>query len=231
MGETPHDDLPTVSSCMEKMAILGGTFNPVHWGHLLMAEAALTQSPLERVIWLPDRCPPQKSRSAVVGFTQRWEMVRLAIAERPEFLLLPAPAHPTGISYAIETFLYLQSLYPNSEWYWLVGADAFQSLPKWHRGEELARSCGWLVAPRHFPGVGIGEAKIQPEVLCQGVAQQMKVQGVELRWQLLEMPSVAISSSLIRQYCQQGLDLRYLVPEAVRTYIEAQKLYQTESAD
>lgn len=209
---------------MGKMAILGGTFDPVHWGHLLLAEAAQNQFSLDRVIWFPDRCPPHKSRQGGADFQQRWEMVNRAIADRPDFILLPAnPVNLTEPSYAIETFLYLQPLAPQAQWFWIVGLDAFQTLPKWQRRAELIPSCHWLVAPRPLL------AGAEPEtVVCEQVAQQIQAQGLQIEWQLLKMPSLDLSSSLIRHYCQRGRSIHDLVPDAVRTYIEAQKLYHTD---
>src|SRR6476661_7456106 len=119
---------------MRKIAILGGTFDPVHWGHVLVAETAASQFGLDRVIWVPDRSPPHKGRPDLASFEQRREMLALAIADRPDFLLSPPEANPRGSSFAIETLL---------------------TLPKWHRCSEIGGLCDWLVAPR--PSQGDGE--------------------------------------------------------------------------
>ncbi|MGL5065335.1 MAG: nicotinate (nicotinamide) nucleotide adenylyltransferase, partial [Microcoleus sp.] len=132
---------------MGKIAIFGGTFDPVHWGHLLVAEVAVSQFQLDRVIWLPDRVPVHKSRLDLASFHSRREMVALAIARRRDFVLAPLEAN-AGTSFAIDTLLYLQNLYPDDRLYWIVGIDAFQTLPKWHRCGEIGGLCGWLVAPR-----------------------------------------------------------------------------------
>jgi len=202
---------------MAKLAILGGSFNPVHWGHLLMAETALQQVNLDRVIWVPARCPPHKQSAELVNFQHRFEMVKQAIAPYPAFRLSTADLSRTGSSYAIDTLLDLQTCYPDSQWYWIGGLDAFASLPRWHRRKELAAQCSWLVAPRS------GQAA---EVIAQQVAQQMAEQSIKINWQILQMPLVEISSSLIRQYCRDRRSFQALVPKSVENYIIAHDLYR-----
>ncbi|HLO51003.1 MAG TPA: nicotinate (nicotinamide) nucleotide adenylyltransferase [Kamptonema sp.] len=215
---------------MEKMAIFGGTFDPVHWGHLLMAETAMSQFGLDQAIWIPDPSPPHKLRRVWAGWEQRREMVSRAIGDRHDCLLAPQQEHPTHISYAIETFLYLQQLHPNTQWYWIIGSDAFQTLPQWHRCQEIGKFCHWLVAPRPWLGEsGSGEGDRQETLFdTTEVVTKMAFLGVQIRSSVLEMPRIGISSSLIRRYCLENRSIRYLVPEPVRTYITAQKLYQAQ---
>lgn len=219
---------------MRKVAILGGTFDPVHWGHLLIAETGLSQATLDQVIWVPDRCPPHK-RAAV--FEHRLEMVRLAIADHPAFAISSGAINHSGPSYAIQTLIELQALYMNTQWYWIVGLDAFQTLPRWHQRQELAAQCNWLVVPRLVLGAPPreepGAMTARLESICNEVAQQLADQFISIRWQLLQMPWIGVSSSLIRQYCRNGYvnaegvrsSIRYLVPEAVRIYIATHNLY------
>jgi len=138
---------------MAKIAILGGTFDPVHWGHVLVAETAASQFALDRVIWVPDRSPPHKWRPDLASFEQRREMLALAIGDRPDFLISPRSANPSDSSFAIDTLLYLQKLYPGDHrWYWIIGSDALLTLPKWHRCDEIAGLCDWLVGPTSDSG-------------------------------------------------------------------------------
>jgi len=237
---------------MAKIAILGGTFDPVHWGHLLVAETAASQFKLDQVIWVPDRSPPHKWRPDLASFEQRREMLALAIADRPNFVLSPPEANPSGSSFAIDTLLYLQKLYPGDhQWYWIIGSDALQILPQWHRCREIGGLCDWLVAPRPSQRDGEtaasgdrGEApesgnsaggkpidsgdKMQAQTNAVGlrVAAQMSLRNVEIRWEVLSMSAIEISSSHIRRCSAENRDLRYLVPEVVRTYITAHQLYQ-----
>jgi nicotinate-nucleotide adenylyltransferase len=219
---------------MGQVAILGGTFDPVHCGHLLLAQTALSQLGLDRVIWLPTRNPPHKRG---LNYEQRRLMVECAIADNPAFVLDPlGTGHRTNPDYAIGTLIELQYIYPNCQWYWIIGLDAFQTLPRWYHRETLIPACEWLVAPRStlvtstaafFSKSDSPQQKIdiQTSLLCKQVVQQLASQDISIRWQLLQMPPVGISSSLIRQYCCQGRSIRYLVPEEVRTYITTHNLY------
>jgi nicotinate-nucleotide adenylyltransferase len=240
-----------------KIAIFGGAFDPVHYGHLLLAETALQQCGLDRVVWVPACAPPHKSQQ-LLAFQHRLEMVRRAIADHPAFTVSDIEATQTGVSYAIATFHALQIKEPAAQWFWIIGIDAFEMLPRWYRSAELIPQCTWLVAPRGQKAEGKAEGRGQkaegkddgemarwrdgeqfhpsqqptnsplhhPTTLCHQIADQMADRSVALRWELLQMPLVDISSRLIRQYCRQGRSLRYLVPEEIRQYITVHKLYQ-----
>ena len=209
---------------------MGGTFDPVHWGHLLIAETALSQVALEQVIWVPAQYPPHKR---VARFEHRLEMVHIAIRDHPAFIISPNSAHQQGPTYAIQTLLELQALYTNTHWYWIVGLDAFQTLPRWYRRQELAAQCDWLVVPRLVPDAPeldeLASMTTRMELICKQVVQQLKSQHITISWQMLQMPWVGISSSLIRQYCRDRSSIRYLVPEAVRIYIATHNLYSERS--
>ncbi|MEG4232674.1 nicotinate (nicotinamide) nucleotide adenylyltransferase [Microcoleus sp. Pol11C3] len=238
---------------MAKIAIFGGTFDPVHWGHVLVAETAASQFGLDRVIWVPDRSPPHKGRPDLASFEQRREMLALAIGDRPDFVISPPSANPSDSSFAIDTLLYLQKLYPGDHgWYWIIGSDALLTLPKWHRCGEIAGLCQWLVAPRPTQGDRetaesgeIGELsewgdcpggkpldsggdrmQVQANAVGRRVAEQMALLDVEIRWEVLSMPAIEISSSHIRRCYAERIDLRYLVPDVVRAYIVTHQLYQ-----
>jgi nicotinate-nucleotide adenylyltransferase len=207
---------------MQHIGIFGGTFDPIHWGHLVVAETALSQVPLEKVIWVPSLNPPHKQ---AVLFAHRWEMLKLGTRENPAFTVSPIETKRSGTSYAINTLMELSSCYANTHWYWIVGLDTFKSLPRWYRGHELAKMCDWLIAPRLLGG----ETIAQSEFICKQVEQEFKQHGLTIHWQLLNIPLVGISSSLIRQLCREGRSIRYLVPESVRLYIHTHNLYFDKS--
>lgn len=209
---------------MGQVAIFGGTFDPVHWGHLLVAETALSQLGLDRVIWIPARRPPHKHGLA---YEHRRLMVERAIADNPAFAMGSAQTGDSSPDYAIQTLTYLQTTYPKCQWYWIIGLDAFQTLPRWYHREQLIPACDWLLAPRP---VSVQEINTPGRLLWQQVVEQLAAQNIPIRWQLLQMPLVNISSSLIRQYCRQHRSIRYLVPEDVRAYITTHNLY-LESTD
>lgn len=194
-----------VKNSMRRIGVFGGTFDPVHWGHLLAAETAFSQLSLDEVIWLPTRDPPYKQVAR--QFSQRLEMVQLAIADRPGFSTLPIENLAT--TDAIDAAIALANLYTNTHWYWILGIDAFATLPRWRRRRELVSIYEWVVIPR----------------TTNSQIPQQVAQLNDLRWQILPMPIVQISSSLIRQYCRDRYSIRYLVPESVINYIERHNLY------
>jgi nicotinate-nucleotide adenylyltransferase len=218
---------------MGRVAILGGTFDPVHWGHLVLAQMALSQLNLERVIWVPSLHPPHKHGSAYEH--RRW-MVELAIAENSAFTLAQRRMNSTEPDYALSTFKDLQTTDPSCQWFWIIGLDSFQTLPRWYGREQLVPACEWLVAPR-FSMLAMAntvsstrtdtlqEPEHQANHVCEQIAAQLADQNIPIRWQLLQMPNLGISSSLIRQYCHQHRSIRYLVPDSVRAYISHHNLY------
>lgn len=207
---------------MQKIAVLGGTFNPVHWGHLLIAETALDQFALDRVIWVPSYHPPHKSPD-LLAFEQRVEMVQLAIADHSAFSVSDVETHFSGKSYAIDTLEALKILYPQAEWYWIIGLDAFCTLPEWRASRRVAEFCNWLVAPRE--GMKGSKEGDRSELFAAVQNITAQIPGVKLHWQPLQMPEIGVSSSLVRQYCREGRSIRYLVSEPVRHYILTKQLY------
>ncbi len=236
---------------MRRIGILGGTFNPVHRGHLIVAEAACEKFGLDRVIWVPTHVPPHKSHQRPLSFEHRLTMVKRAIAPYTHFQVSETEHERTGPSYAAETLLQLNASYPNDRRYWIMGADAFLALPRWHRLHEVATSCRWLIAPRSVeqdsdqrnrsnrlenldPSLELGDRPEstesgQIERLCHRVAQSLKQQGITIDWTLIPMVPVEISSSLIRQLWGDRPSVRYWVPEHVRDYINERRLYQSGS--
>lgn len=238
IGGKTHKDLPTLPR-MRKIAIFGGTFDPVHCGHVSIAQTAASQFALDRVIWVPDRASPHKRQPSGASFEQRRFMVELAIADRPDFILAPILPNPSGTSRAIDTLMYLHSSYPGDRWYWIIGTDALLTLPKWHRCGEIGGLCDWLVAPRrggveeceNVPGEAREKIHLQTDAVCQRVVQQMAVLDVQIRPHVMSMPSIEISSSQIRRCCAESRDLGYLVPAVVKTYIAAHQLYRSSKTD
>lgn len=139
-------------------------------------------------------------------------MVKLAIADHERFACSELEIRRSGRSYTIETLRTLIQEQPNTQWYWIIGVDALRDLPQWYQAEELARLCHWIVAPR----VDAGDAA---QVL-QAVAAKLPIQA-----QILEAPTLTLSSTYLRQQIQKGRSIRYLVPPAVEHYIRQHRLY------
>ncbi|WP_088890317.1 nicotinate (nicotinamide) nucleotide adenylyltransferase [Leptolyngbya ohadii] len=226
---------------MGKVGIFGGTFNPIHNGHLLAAETALNQASLDRIFWVPSSHAPYKSIQELAPLPDRYQIVQRAIDSHPKFVLTESEAS----RYAVDTLKGLQHRYGNCEWYWILGVDAFRSLPRWVGRHELIPQCHWLVVPRSqiYPdpqpdgkaflrengtSTEVNQSPAGLEDYCQQVAEQLWTEAIDIQWQLLQMPIIQISSSLVRRYCQQGRSIRYLVPDSVREYIAAHCLYGWE---
>lgn len=220
---------------MQRFGILGGTFNPVHQGHMVMAEAALAQAHLDCILWVPAYAPPHRDPATLLDFNQRLAMVQLAIAHQPRYAVSTLEREHHGPSYAVNTLHQLQHDYPHRHWHWIIGLDAFQALPKWYKHTELIAECDWLIAPRHaLSSIPLPELdryrnpdrNPADRDRCEQVVQHLAGEGTLLRWRLLQMPNIDISSSQIRQYRRDRRSIAGLVPAAVNTYIISNGLYQ-----
>jgi nicotinate-nucleotide adenylyltransferase len=212
---------------MQKIGIFGGTFDPVHRGHEIVAEAALSQAQLDLVLWLPDRRPPHPLKASPSAYEHRCKMVELAIADRREFALFCDPNQPSAShSYAINTFLTLCRAYPDTRWSWILGADAFAKLPKWYRARDLVGSCRWTIAPRPLVRDRPQNSPDPTTCLAERVAAEFSHLGLTLRWQILDLPGIPLSSTAIRRSRRQGNWPCEGLADAVRIYIESHNLYQ-----
>ncbi len=219
----------------QRLGILGGTFNPVHWGHLVIAEAAIAQADLDAVIWVVNPSPPYKSNPTLATVDHRVAMVQAAIASHPNFWMAPDTVAQQS-AYAIHSLQHLQQHYPQTEWHWILGLDAFQSLPRWVGHAELVTQCHWLIAPRlgdrilsnpSDPATSL-TLNQQIKIQCQQVHQLFQQRALALQWQILTIPFIDISSSLIRRYCRDRHSIRYLVPDPVRHIINQYRFYESE---
>lgn len=194
-----------------KVGIMGGTFDPIHQGHLLAAERAREEAGLDEVWFMPSSTPPHKPNAPKASAEQRLAMVEAAIAGNPFFRAEPCEIRRGGTSYTVDTVRELKAAYPGHEFYYIIGADMVQYLPHWVRIEELARMITFigLTRPGYSTDVsGLHEA-IRDKVLP------------------VTMPQVDISSTLIRNMRSCGQSVRYLVPETVVSYIEGNRLYES----
>lgn len=195
---------------MTRTGLMGGTFDPIHAGHLLAAEAAREAAGLDEVWFIPTNVPPHKPQPGA-GARERLEMVRLAIADHPAFRAEQAELDRGGVSYTVDTVAALRERYPERSFYWIVGTDMMNDLPNWHRIEELAAQVRFVCLRR------------------QGEESEEGALPAYLREKLLHapMPPIGISSTDIRERLRGGRSIRYQVPEAVRDYIERNGLYES----
>lgn len=200
-----------------RIGIMGGTFNPIHYGHLVTAETARVQFNMDQVLFIPSGNPPHKKDQTIVETERRYMMTVLAVMSNPDFYASRIEIDREGYSYSIDTIHELQQIYgPETEICFITGADAFYSMNTWHRAEELMESCHFIAATR--PG-------FDKEDLLRSLTDSMK-NNPNLRISFLDVPALSISSSDIRQRIENGLSIRYLLPESVEAYIHKYHLYE-----
>jgi nicotinate-nucleotide adenylyltransferase len=193
--------------------VLGGTFDPVHWGHLMLAEAAREELTLDIVLFVPAGDPWRKSDArAITPAEHRLAMLRLAIAGNDAFGISDIELKREGPSYTADTLAALAAERLDDEFFFVVGADALADMPNWHDPERIARHATIAVAPR--------DARQEARVA------ELSVPGIEGRVVTFPLTRVDISSTLARERVIERRSIRYLVPEAVREYIEEQGLYR-----
>jgi nicotinate-nucleotide adenylyltransferase len=196
------------------IGVLGGTFDPIHMGHLIAAEEARIKLGFKEVLFVPAGQPWLKSDRTITPAVHRVEMVRRTIADNPHFKLCTLEVERPGPSYAVDTLTMLRKqLGSKASLFFILGRDALAELPLWKEAEKLVQLCKLVVAPR----LGSKDLK-HLETAIPGLLDKV-IQ--------LDMPVIGISSSGIRQRLAQGLSIRYLVPAEVEKYITEHKIYPT----
>lgn len=195
-----------------RIGIMGGTFDPVHFGHLLIAEVARAEFSLDRVMWVPAGDPPHKEGQHTRTQEHRYAMVVLATATNPAFDVSRLELERTGPSYSLDTVLHFRDAYPGSELFFITGADAVLEILTWYRHPEVIRACRFIAVTR--PGYDLNR--------IHGVLPPEYVSRIST----LTAPGVDISSTAIRERVRTGDPIRYLVPEPVEAYIRKHRLYE-----
>ncbi|HLJ96257.1 MAG TPA: nicotinate-nucleotide adenylyltransferase [Gemmataceae bacterium] len=204
-----------------RIGVFGGTFDPVHIAHLIIAEACREQAELEQVWFIPAARPPHKQDRTITPFMHRVEMLGLAIAGNPAFRIDELEKERPGSSYTVDTLAELQRQHPGVDWWLILGSDCLPDLPHWREPARIAQSAGFVVWER--PGCpSWPPEKLQAEI---GLPADH-----HLRFCAAHGPLVDISSSDLRQRAAAGRSLRYLVPRAVECYIETHHLYRDRRA-
>ncbi len=203
---------------VKRIALFGGSFDPIHSGHLIIARAILERLDLSQVILLPSRCPPHKQNQALLDARHRADMVKLAIENEPPFAFSDFDLTRDGPSYTIDTVHYFRGqLGPDVELYWIIGADSLAELSMWRRIGELVDACRIITARRQ------GSTDIDWLQLAAALGEE---QIDRVKAGTLDTPMIDISSTNIRQRVRDGKSIRYLVPDRVREYIEHHRLYR-----
>jgi nicotinate-nucleotide adenylyltransferase len=194
---------------VKKTGLMGGTFDPIHHGHLVAAEEARYALGLERVLFIPAGQPWQKERGVVTPGAQRFEMTKLATDDNPSFEVSRVELDREGPTYTIDTLRAMRGLRPGDDLYFITGADAISQILTWKRPEDALELATFVAVTR--PGHEMDD---------------LRSLGAEDRIVVLEIPALAISSTDIRRRVAEGRPIRYLVPDAVARYIADQRLYR-----
>jgi len=213
-----------------KWGLLGGTFDPIHMGHLRCAEEIREIFDLNRIIFIPASRPPHKLDKEITSFYHREQMVRLAIEGNPSFSFSDVENQRAGKSYSIETVKYFQDKYLKSiEVYFIIGQDAFQAIQTWKDWKKLLLLCNFAILTR--PGYeNLGLSGILPEDFTAQFVYDEAEEGYRgpsgHMIYVRQVTFLDISSSDIRARIRQGKSVTYLIPDSVRHYIQKNNLYQ-----
>ncbi|MBP1760787.1 MAG: Nicotinate-nucleotide adenylyltransferase [Firmicutes bacterium] len=204
----------------KSLGILGGTFDPIHYGHLLAAEWVGEAFGLDELVFIPAARPPHKDPSGVINGQHRYRMVALAIEDNPAFSVSSLELERSGYSYTIDTIRHYLQSDPQLDIRFIMGVDALQLIYTWKDVAQLIGLCRFIVVTR--PGYELDRADpvfaTVPEELWD-------------RIELFSIPGLEISSSEIRRRAAAGRSIRYLLPPAVADYIEKNHLYRNETND
>ncbi|WHY84791.1 nicotinate-nucleotide adenylyltransferase [Neobacillus novalis] len=189
---------------MKKVGILGGTFDPPHYGHLLIANEVLATLKLDEIWFMPNGEPPHKQKTGSVTNGQRVQMLKLAIQGNSAFKIETIELHREGLSYTVDTMKMMNAEYPDHQFFFIIGADMIEYLPKWHKIDELVK-------------------------LVQFVGVERPAYSDQTNYPILyvDVPAIDVSSSMIRERLTSGKTVRYLLPDSVIHYIEENQLYGT----
>ncbi len=187
----------------QRIGIMGGTFNPPHIGHLMVADQVMSQLGLNKIIFIPDANPPHVDHKTSIDVNDRVEMVRRAIIDHIHFELGLMEVHRGGVSYTYNTLKELTTAHPENKYYLIIGGDMVDYLPKWYKVDEIVKM-------------------VQLVGVCRKGYE--KNSRYPIMW--VNMPTTDVSSTWIRQTLQHGGSVRYFVPDLVLSYIEEKGLYQ-----
>jgi len=195
------------------IGIMGGTFDPIHYGHLIIADEARQQFGLEKVVFVPAGQPPHKKEYKVSSAEHRYAMTVIATASHPDFICSRIEMDRAGPSYSIDTIREVRNAYPGYQVYFITGADAIAEILTWHEHARLKSLCKFIAATR--PGYDLEELRHR---LPADYVDQIV---------FLEVPGVYISSTELRERIATGRSIKFMVPEAVESYIAKNGLYKS----
>ena len=198
-----------------RIGVFGGSFDPIHYGHLLLAESCREQCQLDQVWFFPAAQPPHKQTIELAPADRRIDMLELATGGHPAFFVRRDEIDRGGVSYTVETLAKLDADHPGNDWFLLLGADSLADLPNWREPERIATLAKLVVVCRAGP---LAPARHGDH----GVEDAARFQPLTV-----EMPLVGFSASEIRQRVASGRSIRFMTTRAVELYIQTHRLYQS----
>jgi nicotinate-nucleotide adenylyltransferase len=201
----------------ERIGILGGTFDPPHIGHLILAECAADTLHLDKLLLAPAADPPHKLAEHKADVTHRLAMLDLAVSGNPRLTISRVDIDRPGPHYSVDMLQIIQEVYPQAELFFLMGSDSLRDFPKWHCPEVIMQLCRLAVMQR--PGA---------ETIALNMHDQ-RLPGLSERIVLVDAPMIEISSSTITSRLRNQQSIRYMVPDSVLRYIEVHELYVSRS--
>ena len=212
-----------------RIGLFGGTFDPIHWGHLRSAEEVSESFDLNKVYFIPAAVPPHKRGRTTTPARHRLQMVRLAVAKNPKFAVSTVEIDRPGISYSIDTVReFAARLTPADSLYFIIGLDAFREIGSWNDFAGLFFLCNFIVTSRPgskerdpLKGTGVAVKKL----FCYDSKNRSYKHRSGTRVFFIELTDIAISASEIRALVERGKSIRYLVPPVVEKYIKRRQLY------
>ncbi len=200
----------------EQIGILGGSFNPIHNGHLLAAEAFMEKLRLDRLFLVPSARPPHKESGILANANHRYIMTRMAVCSQQRFEVSGMELERPGHSFTVDTIGHFRSLYPDADLHFMMGWDAWQLIGTWKEPDRLAAMCASIVVVNR-PGSGLES----PDPLQTDFENRLAEKLL-----FIEIPLIDISSTVIRRRIREQLPIAYMVPSAVERYIISNDLYK-----
>ena len=199
------------------IGIFGGTFDPIHIGHIQLAENLLMKTEIEKILFIPSAKPPHKPNQPITPFEVRYKMVELAIAGNDSFAVTDIENRSSGLSYTVKTVKQLKEMYSGDEFTLIIGGDSLCMLHTWYKSAELIKECGITAYPR--PGYDANPEELKRHWPVPAAAQLSK--------SLFDLPVTDISSTWIRQNFYTNTEVRKYLSTSVSEYIEEKGLYKT----
>lgn len=201
-----------------KIGVLGGTFDPIHKGHLIIGEFARTSAKLDKVIYIPSGTHPFKNNKKITNSKIRSKMVELAIESNPYFEISNIEIEREGINYTIDTLKYLKDKYKEAEIYFIIGSDILFEIEKWNEFEKLVNLCKFIL----FHRIDNDEKKLSNKIQKLETKYNMNIKRVNA-------PVLSISSTEIRERVKKDKSIKYLVENSVEKYILENNIYREET--